>query len=132
MSGPVVPDCNRRVFPARSGEFSLCLAHGVCGRSNCRPIRARGLQMKILPPVSISARRFLAGRWDVLAAILVFGAIAIIGEESRSFVAPLSTVKANPLSLSPWALPGYALRTTLRMLAGLVVSLIFTLTYATW
>lgn len=88
--------------------------------------------MKILPPVSISARRLLAGRWDVLAAILVFGAIAIVGEESRSFVAPLSTLKSNPLSLSPWALPGYALRTTLRMLAGLVVSLVFTFTYATW
>ncbi|HLY04239.1 MAG TPA: ABC transporter permease subunit [Rhizomicrobium sp.] len=88
--------------------------------------------MKILPPVSISARRLLAGRWDLLAAILVFGVIAIVGEESRSFVAPLSTLKANPLSLSPWALPGYALRTTLRMLAGLVVSLVFTFTYATW
>ena len=88
--------------------------------------------MKILPPVSISARRLLAGRWDVLAAILVFGAIAIVGEESRSFVAPLSTLKSNPLSLSPWALPEYALRTTLRMLAALVVSLVFTFTYATW
>jgi NitT/TauT family transport system permease protein len=88
--------------------------------------------MKILPPVSISARRLLAGRWDVLAAILVFGAIAIVGEESRSFVAPLSTLKSNPLSLSPWALPAYALRTTLRMLAALVVSLVFTFTYATW
>jgi NitT/TauT family transport system permease protein len=88
--------------------------------------------MKILPPVSISARRLLAGRWDVLAAILVFGAIAIIGEESRSFVAPLSTLKSNPLSLSLWALPAYALRTTLRMLAALVVSLVFTFTYATW
>ncbi|HEX9158869.1 MAG TPA: ABC transporter permease subunit, partial [Rhizomicrobium sp.] len=88
--------------------------------------------MKILPPVSVSARRLLAGRWDVLAAILVFGAITIIGEESRSFVAPLSTLKSNPLSLSPWALPAYALRTTLRMLAALVVSLVFTFTYATW
>jgi len=88
--------------------------------------------MKILPPVSISARRILAGRWDLLAAILVFGAIAIVGEESRSLVAPLSTLKSNPLSLSPWALPEYALRTTLRMLAALVVSLVFTFTYATW
>ncbi|HEX3429523.1 MAG TPA: ABC transporter permease subunit [Rhizomicrobium sp.] len=88
--------------------------------------------MKILPPVSISARGLLAGRWDLLAAILVFGAIAIIGEESRSLVAPLSTLKSNPLSLSPWALPGYALRTTLRMLAAMVVSLVFTFTYASW
>jgi NitT/TauT family transport system permease protein len=88
--------------------------------------------MKILPPVSISARGLLAGRWDILAAILVFGAIAIVAEESRSFTAPLATLNANPLSLSPWALPEYALRTTLRMLAALGVSLVFTFTYATW
>ena len=88
--------------------------------------------MKILPPVSISARGFLPGRWDVLAAILVLGAIVVLSDESRSLVAPLSTLKSNPLSLSPWALPGYALRTTLRMLAALVVSLVFTFTYATW
>jgi NitT/TauT family transport system permease protein len=88
--------------------------------------------MKILPPVSISARGLLAGRWDILAAILVFGAIVIVAEESRSFTAPLATLKANPLSLSPWALPEYALRTTLRMLAALFVSLVFTFTYATW
>ncbi|HEX3664306.1 MAG TPA: ABC transporter permease subunit [Rhizomicrobium sp.] len=88
--------------------------------------------MKILPPVSISARGLLPGRWDILAAILVFGAIAILADESRSLVAPLATLKSNPLSLSPWALPEYALRTTLRMLAALAVSLLFTFTYATW
>ncbi len=88
--------------------------------------------MKILPPVSISARGFLPGRWDVLAAILVLGAIVVLSDESRSLVAPLSTLKSNPLSLSPWALPFYALRTTLRMLVALVVSLLFTFTYATW
>ncbi|MGH6879175.1 MAG: ABC transporter permease [Rhizomicrobium sp.] len=87
--------------------------------------------MKILPPVSIGTR-FLPGRWDVLAAILVFGAIVVLADESRSLVAPLATLNTNSLSLSPWALPGYALRTTLRMLAALVVSLIFTFTYATW
>ncbi|HWY16066.1 MAG TPA: ABC transporter permease subunit [Rhizomicrobium sp.] len=88
--------------------------------------------MKILPPVSISARGFLPGRWDVLAAILVLGAIVVLSDESRSLVAPLSTLKSNPLSLSPWALPVYALRTTLRMMVALVVSLLFTFTYATW
>ncbi len=88
--------------------------------------------MKILPPVSISARGFLPGRWDILAAILVFGVIAILADESRSLVAPLATLNTNSLSLDPWALPEYALRTTLRMLAGLVVSLVFTFTYATW
>src|SRR5947207_14080194 len=94
----------------------------ACGRSHCGHRRARGVQMKILPPVSISARGLIAGRWDILAAILVFGAIVIVAEESRSFTASLATLKATPLSLSPWALPEYALRTTLRMLAALFVS----------
>ena len=88
--------------------------------------------MKVLPPVPISVRGLLAGRWDVMAAILVFGAIVMIADESRSLTAPLATLKSNPLSLSPWALPEYALRTTLRMLVALVVSLFFTFTYATW
>ena len=36
------------------------------------------------------------------------------------------------IDLSPASLPGYALRTTLRMAAALVCSLLFTFTYATW
>jgi NitT/TauT family transport system permease protein len=88
--------------------------------------------MKILPPVSISARGLLSGRWDILAAILVFGVIVVLADESRSVVAPLATLNSNSLSLSPLALPEYALRTTLRMLAALVVSLLFACTYATW
>ncbi|MGH6890230.1 MAG: ABC transporter permease [Rhizomicrobium sp.] len=87
--------------------------------------------MKSLPPVSVAAR-FLPGRWDVLAAILVLGAIVAVSGEGRNFAAPLATLKSNPLSLSPWVLPGYALRTTLRMLLALAVSLVFTFTYATW
>ena len=31
--------------------------------------------MKILPPVSIEARRLLPSRWDLLAAVLVLGFI---------------------------------------------------------
>ena len=38
----------------------------------------------------------------------------------------------NPVTLDPAALPGYAARTTLRMLAAMLLSLIFTFTYATW
>ncbi len=39
---------------------------------------------------------------------------------------------AAPLTLDPMHLPFYAARTTLRMFAGLFLSLLFTLTYATW
>ncbi|HJW41230.1 MAG TPA: ABC transporter permease subunit [Rhizomicrobium sp.] len=88
--------------------------------------------MKILPPVSIEARRLVPSRWDVLAAILVLGFIVLFADASRALVQPLSSLSNAPLSLDPWNLPGYALRTALRMLIALGVSLVFTLTYATW
>ena len=76
--------------------------------------------------------RQLATRWDVLAFIVVIGLIAFLGETSRGLFAPLSQIEVVPLSLDPVHLPEYAVRTTFRMLAGLVLSLLFTLTYATW
>jgi len=76
--------------------------------------------------------RELATRWDVLAFIVVMGLIVFMAETSRGLFAPLSQLSASPLSLDPVHLPEYAARTTFRMLVGLVLSLVFTLTYATW
>ncbi len=76
--------------------------------------------------------RDIVSRWDVLAFIVVIGLIAFLGEASRGLFAPLAQLAATPLSLDPVHLPEYAARTTLRMLAALAVSLVFTLTYATW
>src|ERR1700736_3413198 len=76
--------------------------------------------------------RELATRWDVLAFIVVLGLIVFLGETSRGLFAPLSQLETTPLSLDPAHLPEYAARTTFRMLAGLALSLVFTLTYATW
>src|SRR6266481_9613799 len=75
--------------------------------------------------------RDFASRWDVLAFIVVIGLIAFLGETSRGLFAPLSQLEITPLSLDPSHLPEYAARTTFRMLAGLALSLTFTLTYAT-
>jgi NitT/TauT family transport system permease protein len=76
--------------------------------------------------------RGLTSRWDVLAFIVVIGLIVFLGETSRGLFAPLTQLEKVPLSLNPAHLPEYAARTTFRMLAGLFLSLIFTLTYATW
>ncbi|HEY2885767.1 MAG TPA: ABC transporter permease subunit [Rhizomicrobium sp.] len=88
--------------------------------------------MRILPPVSIEARRLLPSRWDALAALLVLGFIVLFADASRTLIEPLSTLTREPLSLDPANLPGYALRTSMRMLIALGLSLVFTLTYATW
>ena len=74
----------------------------------------------------------LASRWDVLAFIVVIGLIVFLGETSRGLFAPLTQLQSTPLSLNPSRLPEYAARTTFRMFAALVLSLAFTLTYATW
>jgi NitT/TauT family transport system permease protein len=74
----------------------------------------------------------LASRWDVLAFIVVIGLITFLGETSRGLFAPLSQLQSTPVSLDPAHLPEYAARTTFRMMAGLLLSLVFTLTYATW
>jgi NitT/TauT family transport system permease protein len=76
--------------------------------------------------------RGLASRWDVLAFIVVIGLIVFLGETSRGLFAPLAQLQQTPLSLDPAHLPEYAARTTFRMLAALFLSLVFTLTYATW
>jgi NitT/TauT family transport system permease protein len=76
--------------------------------------------------------RGLTSRWDVLAFIVVIGLIVFLGETSRGLFAPLTQLEKVPLSLNPSHLPEYAARTTFRMLAALFLSLVFTLTYATW
>src|ERR1039457_6626072 len=76
--------------------------------------------------------RDLASRWDLVAFVVVIGLIAFVGEAARGLFVPPAQLDAVPLSLAPRHLPEYAARTTLRMLIALVVSLVFTLTYATW
>ena len=88
--------------------------------------------MKILPPVSIEARRLLPSRWDLLAAALVLGFLIAFADASRFLVHPLASITGRDLVLNPADLPGYALRTGLRMLIAMGVSLGFTFTYATW
>src|SRR5271163_1724229 len=76
--------------------------------------------------------RDIVTRWDVLAFIVVIGLVVFLGETSRGLFAPLTALQTTPISLDPWHLPEYAARTTFRMFAALALSLVFTLTYATW
>src|SRR5271165_2502722 len=82
-------------------------------------------------PVSVAERRLTLSLWDLFAVLLVLGVMVFLAEASRHLLAPLSELKMTPISLDPANLPEYAARTTLRMLAALVLSLVFTFTYAT-
>ncbi|MGD9803559.1 MAG: ABC transporter permease [Hyphomicrobiaceae bacterium] len=70
-------------------------------------------------------------RYDVAAAILLLAILIAIAHGARDFAQPLSALEATPISLSPWVLPEYALQSTLRMFAAILVSLLFTFTVAT-
>jgi NitT/TauT family transport system permease protein len=79
-----------------------------------------------------TASRGAPSRFDLIALILVIGLLAFLAATSKGVLAPITSLDSSPVSLNPWMLPGYVARTTLRMLAGLSLSLLFTFTYATW
>jgi NitT/TauT family transport system permease protein len=76
-------------------------------------------------------RQRLPGWRDLAALVLVIGVVVLLGGGVRQMTEPVAHAQAAAISLSPEALPLYTLCTVLRMLAALVASLLFTLTYAT-
>ncbi|MFY9761904.1 MAG: ABC transporter permease subunit [Xanthobacteraceae bacterium] len=87
--------------------------------------------MRAIIPISVSGWARLFTRWDVLAVLLILGLLVFLGEASRHLFEPLAELEKTPPSLDPRNLPEYAARTTLRMLIAMVLSLLFTFTYAT-
>ena len=81
-------------------------------------------------PAFLSTRR-LPNLFDLVAAVCILGTLVYVIGIARGTLAPLDAPEATTIVLDPWALPGYAVRTTLRMFAALACSLVFTLTYAT-
>ncbi|MDE2576176.1 MAG: ABC transporter permease subunit, partial [Rhodospirillales bacterium] len=80
-------------------------------------------------PAGISGRR-LPNIWDVAALLAVIGLLVAVARAARGTFVPIDALHQVPITLDPRALPGYALRTTMRMFAALAASLLFTFTYA--
>ena len=87
--------------------------------------------MRLNVPISVGGWGRFFTRWDILAVLLILGLLVFLSEASRHLLQPLSELQREPVSLDPRNLPEYAARTTLRMLLAMVLSLIFTFTYAT-
>ncbi|HXQ13289.1 MAG TPA: ABC transporter permease subunit [Caulobacteraceae bacterium] len=68
--------------------------------------------------------------WDLVALALILGVFIAMSHGARETFAPLKSLATQPISLDPHRLPEYALRTSLRMVAGMVASLVFTFGYA--
>ncbi len=82
-------------------------------------------------PAFASVRR-LPNLFDIVAGLCIFGGLIYVAGIARGTMAPLDTPEATAVTLDALNLPGYAVRTTLRMFAALLCSLLFTFTYATW
>lgn len=83
---------------------------------------------RISPPAL--GRTVLPNVWDVIALVLVIGMLVLVAYGASETAMPISVLNTEPLSLDPSHLPFYALRTMLRMLAAMVLSLLFTFAYA--
>src|SRR5580704_666655 len=81
------------------------------------------------PP--LAADRRLPNVWDVAAILCVFATLISVAHVARGTWIRRDTPGATEISLDPWRLPEYAVRTTLRMFAALMASLVFTFTYGT-
>jgi NitT/TauT family transport system permease protein len=68
--------------------------------------------------------------WDLVALPLVLGLVALVAWGGMAMGAHYHIGETLPISLDPWKLPEYALRTVLRMGTALVASLVFSLVYA--
>src|SRR5207302_9074188 len=67
---------------------------------------------------------------ELVALPLVLGVLALRAWGGVGIGAHYQIGDALPISLDPWRLPEYALRTVLRMAAALAASLVFSLIYA--
>ena len=88
--------------------------------------------MRTIIPISVGGWTRLFSRWDLIAVLLILGLLVFLAEASRHMFEPLADLQRQPPSLDPRNLPEYAARTTLRMLIAMVLSLLFTFTYATF
>jgi NitT/TauT family transport system permease protein len=79
----------------------------------------------------VGSGRVAPSVWDAAAFAIVLAILVMIAAAAQQMMGPLSALDVAPVSLDPAALPGYALRTTVRMLAALALSLVFTFVYAT-
>jgi NitT/TauT family transport system permease protein len=87
--------------------------------------------MSRLTNIASVGRRALPNHWDLLAFLAIMAALVGMVRGYHGMVVPLPKADEPVVDLDYWNLPYYALRTSLRMFAALIASLIFTFTYAT-
>lgn len=89
--------------------------------------------METLRSFGVSTRRlpFQMGWPDLALFAILAAAAAAVATGVHDAGEPLARLRLEPVALDPWALPHYALLTTLRLFAALAASFVFTVVVAT-
>lgn len=74
----------------------------------------------------------IINEWDIVALFIILAVLFIITWGARQMASPYSIGQPLAIHLDPSYLPGYAVRTTMRMFIALFASLLFTFTIGTW
>jgi NitT/TauT family transport system permease protein len=82
-------------------------------------------------PLGLGPTGLLPNLYDLAIFILIAAAFVAVAHGAREITSPATRLTLEPITLDPANLPEYALRTTLRMFAAIVASLLFTFTVAT-
>src|ERR1700759_442659 len=83
------------------------------------------------PPLGPRRRGLLPNLYDCIIFIVIAAAFVLVAHAAREMGEPLARLDVAPVTLDPHHLPEYALRTTLRMFAAILCSLVFTFVVAT-
>src|ERR1700685_4413907 len=81
--------------------------------------------------LALAPRGLVPNVYDAVVFILLAAAFVAVSHGAHEMGAPLATLDIAPVTLDPANLPEYALRTTLRMFAAILASLLFTFVVAT-
>src|SRR5262249_55954987 len=93
-------------------------------------IRAAATHARSLP-LGLGRRGLLPNLYDLIIFVFIAAAFVALAHGIREMEAPLAKLQVAPVTLNPAYLPEYALRTTLRMFAAILASLLFTFVVAT-
>jgi NitT/TauT family transport system permease protein len=92
-------------------------------------IRAAASHARSLP-LGLGGRGLLPNLYDLIIFVFIAAAFVALAHGIREMEAPLAKLEVAPVTLNPAYLPEYALRTTLRMFAAILASLLFTFVVA--
>jgi NitT/TauT family transport system permease protein len=80
--------------------------------------------------LKVQSRRF--NRFDLLLVVFLILAFALLAQTGQKMAVPYALGQPISLSLSPWVLPEYALRTVLRMFIALFFSVLLSMLLGAW